>query len=104
MASNGVVNQGRRIGGRSADFAVGNEAGFDEGLEAVADAENQAIPVLKEIHDGVGHTRAADNGGDEFRGAIGFVASAEAAGKHQDLRAADLSCQSGKRFLDVSRG
>jgi hypothetical protein len=85
---------GRIVDGRSVgltDFPVGDEAGFDEGLEAVADAEDEAVAVLEQVHDGIGHARAADDGGDEFGGAVGFVAGAEAAGEHEDLGLADFS-------------
>lgn len=104
VAADVVVDQGRGTGGGLADLAVGDEAGLDQGLEAVADAEHEAVAVLQQVHDGIGHPRVADDGGDEFRGAVGLVAGAEAAGEHQDLRLADLPREGFERLLDVAGG
>ena len=80
------------------------QAGFDEGLEAVADAEDEAVAVFLEIGDRVAHARVAENGRDEFRGSIGFVAGREAAGDEEDLGFRDLVGEGGDGFGDVSCG
>ena len=38
----------------------GHQPQLDEGLEAVADAQDEAVPVLQQVHD-----RVADRGGPE---------------------------------------
>ena len=90
VPADGVVDECRGVGAGFADFAIGHQAGFDEGLEAVADAEDEAVAVDEQVHDGVRHARAADDGCDKLGGAVRFVAGAESAGEHQDLRVADL--------------
>ena len=103
VAADFVVDEGRRVGAGLTDLAVGDEAGFDECLEAVADAEDEAVTFFEQVHDGIRHARAADDGGDEFGGAVGFVAGAEATGEHEDLRLADFFREGCERFLDVAR-
>ena len=48
------MSEGRGAGLWITDFAVGDEAGFDEGLEAVADSEDEAIAIFEEVHHSVG--------------------------------------------------
>ena len=66
VAADVVVGECRCAGLGVTDFAVGNESGFDEGLKAIADAENEAVAVLEKVHHSVGHDGAPENGGDEF--------------------------------------
>ena len=46
VAGDVVVDEGGGFGIRIDDATVSSEAGFDEGLEAVADAEDEAVTVL----------------------------------------------------------
>lgn len=107
----GVRDAGGDVGGDVAcDGVVGEghvfaeEAGFDEGLEAVADAEDEALAVLVEVGDGIGDLGVAQDGGDEFGGAIGFVAGAEATGEHENLRLGDGGGEGLQGFFDCLRG
>ena len=59
VARDGVVGEGGRA-------ARGEEARFHEGLEAVADAEDEALARLVEIGNGIGDAWIAQDGGDEF--------------------------------------
>ncbi len=67
------------------DLAERHQAQLDEGLEAVADAQHEAVPVLEQVVGGVGHLRVAEEGSDELAGAVGLVAAGEAAGQEDDL-------------------
>ena len=107
----GIVDFGMRIldgisGHRFVmhDPPVGQEAGFDEGLEAVADTEKEAAAVFEEVGDGVRDPGVAEDGGDEFGGAVGFVSRGEAAGDEQDLGLTDAIREGGEGFLDMPRG
>ena len=85
MATDIVVGESRCAALGVTNFAVGNEAGFDESLEAVTDSEDESIAVLEEVHDGIGDAWAAENGGNKFAGSCGFVSGAKAAGEDKDL-------------------
>lgn len=89
VAADGVEGQRGCILGLGADLAVGNQAELDQGLEAIADAEHEAVALLEQLHDGVGNLRVAKDAGDELGAAFGLVAGAEAAGEHDNLAAAD---------------
>ena len=101
MTADRVVDEGGRVGRGLADFAVGDEAGFDQCLEAVADAEDESVAMMDQVHDCFGDFRAADDGSDEFCRAIGFVAGAESAGEHEDLALADFCGECIEGFADV---
>ena len=90
MTSDVIVGEGRSAGLWIANFAVGNEPCFDECLKTVADAEDEAVAVFKEIHHGIGNARATQNGGDEFPGTGGFVSGGETTGEHENLGALDM--------------
>ena len=94
MAADVVVGERRLAGSGFADFSVGDEAGFDEGLEAIADSEDEAIAVLEKVHDGVGDAGTTQDGGDEFSGACGFVSGAESTRDGDDLRLGNLLSES----------
>lgn len=85
MSSDIVRGEGRGLGLGIADLTVRDEAGFDEGLEAVANAENETVTFRDEFHHRVADDGVTQDGGDEFAGAIGFVTGAEAAWDEQDL-------------------
>ena len=89
VATNGVEGQRGGVGGLRTYLAVGHQAQLDQRLEAVADAQHQAVALVEEFHHGVGNLRVAEDAGDELGAAFGFVAGAEAAGNHDDLAATD---------------
>ena len=55
------------------------------GLEAVADAQHQAIPVFQQVVDLVLQLLCPEEGGDELGRAVGLVAAGEAAGEEDHL-------------------
>ena len=57
VARDGVVGEGH---------VFTEEAGFDESLEAVANAEDEALARLVKVGNGVRDLRVAQNSGDEF--------------------------------------
>ena len=60
-----------------------------EGLEAVADAQHQAIALLQQTAHRLGDFRVAEEGGNELCAAVRLVAAGEAAGQHHDLALAN---------------
>ncbi len=91
MATDGVERERGRIGRGIDDVAVGHEAELHQRLEAVADAQHQAIAVLEQVAHGFGDLGRAEERRDELGGAIGLVAAGEAAGDHDDLACADAA-------------
>ncbi len=89
VAADQVIGQGGAAVVHGPDLPVGHQPQLDEGLEAVADAQHQAVPVLKQVVDRVGQPGVAEEGGDELAGAVGLVAAGEAAGQDHHLAAAD---------------
>ena len=59
-------------------------------MEAVANAQHQAIAVLQQITDGFLNARIAEHGSNKLATAIRLVTSAKAAGNHHDLRIIDI--------------
>lgn len=96
MAADVIIGEGRRAVLGLADFAVGDEAGFDEGLEAVTDSEDEAVAIFEEIHHGIGDARRAEDGGDKFSGAGGFITSAEASRDGENLGLGNFFRESGE--------
>ena len=66
MAADVVECEGRLTCGGFPDLSVWDEACFDEGLEAIADPENESIAVVDEVHDRVCNLWVTENGGDEL--------------------------------------
>ena len=89
MAADGVVGQRRIALVERADLAVRHQAQLDERLEAVADAQHQAVPLIQQRVDRVHDARIAQRGRDELAGAVRLVACGEAARQHDDLRVLD---------------
>ena len=71
------------------DLAVGYQPQLDQGLEAIANAAHQAVPVLQQPHDLLLDGRIPEEGGDELGGAVGLVAAGEAAGNEDHLAVPD---------------
>ena len=67
MPPNGVVGQGGAVPVRVPDFPEGDQPQLHQGLEAVADAQHQAVPVLQQVVDGVRQSGIAQEGDDKFR-------------------------------------
>ena len=89
VAGDAVMEQRRSRSVDVADLTIRDEAGLDEGLEAVADAERETVARLEQLHDGVTDDGGLDDGGDELARAVRFVTRGEATGDHEDLRARD---------------
>ena len=104
VAANAVVKQRRAVRRDVANFSEGYEAEFDECLKAVADTEREAVAVFQQIHRGVAHGGVTKSGGDEFAGAVGFVARAETAGNHENLRGANRLGQLAEGIVHILRG
>ena len=83
-----------------ADFPEGNEPGLDKGLEAVADAENQAVTPRKEVHHGVAHNGVSQHRCDEFSRSVRFVTCAETTWDEEDLCSANGRRERVKGFID----
>lgn len=101
VAGDVVVDEGGGVCGGFDDFAVGGEAGFDECLEAVADAEDEAVAVFQEVGNGIRNPRVAEDGGDEFRGAVWLVSGGEATRDEKDVGGGDVLGECGDGLLDV---
>ncbi len=69
----------------------GHQAQLDQRLEAVADAQHQAIAGLEQVADRLGDLGSAEERRDELGGAVGLVAAREAAGDHDDLACTDAA-------------
>ena len=104
VAAQGVEGQGGVVLLGLGDFAVGHQAQLNQGLEAVADAQHQAVPGFQQIGDSLGDAGVAEGGGDELAAAFGLVAAGEAAGQHDDLGAADGLFHAVDGLLDVGDG
>ena len=86
-----VEGQSRGLRRGVHDVAVGHEAQLDERLEAVADAEHQAIAGLQQVANSLGDLGGTEERGDELGGTVGLVATGEAARDHDDLGLADAA-------------
>ena len=100
VSGDAVVEERRGGGVDVTDLTIRDEAGLDEGLEAVADAEREAVAVLEQLHDGITHNGRLDDRCDELAGTIGLVAGGEAAGDHEDLRTGDGVGEGLERFTE----
>ena len=89
VATDAVVGEGRVARRGRGDFAVWQETAFDERLEAVADAKDEAV-AREQVGDGVGNARVGEDVCHVFAGTVRFVARAEAAGKDEDLAVLDV--------------
>ena len=89
VAADAVVRQRGVARHRCGDFTARQEAAFDERLEAVADAEDEAV-ACEEGGDGVGDARVGEHVCHVFAGAVRFVACAEAAGEDEDLAVGEV--------------
>ena len=93
MAADVVEGQGGTGLLHGPDLAVGRQAQLDQGLEAVADAQHQAVAVFEQVVDSVGKPGVAEEGADELGRAVGLVAAGEAAGQHHELGRPDGGLQ-----------
>lgn len=84
MAVNVVAEEGRRVLGDLTQTAVREKAGLHEGLEAVADAEDEAATVEK-VMDGLRDLGIVQNIGDKLAASIRLVTGREAAAEGEDL-------------------
>ena len=89
MAADGVERERGALVVHGADVAVRHQAQLHERLEAVADAQHQAVAVEQQVAHGLGDLGGAEEGRDELRRTVGLVAAGEAAGQHDDLAVLD---------------
>ena len=80
MATDGVERQRGRIGRGVDDVAVGYQAELDQGLEAVADAQHQAVAGLSRSRTASVTSGARKNAVMNLAEPSGSVAAREAAG------------------------
>ena len=85
MAANGVVRQSRAVSLQRLYMAIRQEAQFNQSLEAVADAESQAIALIEQRFQSFRQDGVAEQGGNELARAFRFVTGTETAGEHDDL-------------------
>ena len=88
MAADGVEGQGAVVFGWVDDLAVWQEPKFHQGLEAVADAEHEAVVNGEQAFDGFFEAFVAEEGRNVLAGAVWFVPEGEAAWQHEHLRVA----------------
>ena len=100
MAVDVVAEQRRRILGHHAQAAVRQQAGFDERLETVADAEDQPAAVEQRM-DFIVYILIVKYVDDKLGAAVGFVARREAAAQYEDMGAADMFLHFADRTQDV---
>ena len=93
VAVHGVEGQRRVVGRDRADLAVGDKPQLDQRLEPVADAQRQAVALVQQAVDRVGHSRGAEERRDELGRTVRLVAAGETARQHQDLRGVQLAHQ-----------
>ena len=89
VAADQVEGQGRAAVVHVSDLAIGHQTQLDQRLEAVADAQHQAVAVFQQVMHRVLDAGIAEEGGDELAGALGLVAAGEAAGQNDHLGALD---------------
>ena len=79
----------------------GNQPQLYQCLEAVADAQHQAVPLAQQFFHLLGDEGVAEEAGDELAAAVGLVAAGEAAGDHDNLALTNGLCKSLDGFLDL---
>ena len=85
MATQGVEGQGRVVLLNLGNPAIGHQPQLDQRLEAVANAQHQAIPSFQQLGNRLGYSGIAEGSSDKLAGAIRLVAAGKAAGQHDDL-------------------
>ncbi len=103
MTADGVIRQRRAVGLQGLYVAVGQKAQLNEGLEAVADAEGQAVALIQERFEGFRKGGVAEQCRNELARAFRFIAGAEAAGEHDDLSLGDALGHFVDRFGQILR-
>ena len=89
MAANQVEGQSGTALVQVPNLAIGHQTQLHQRLEAVADAQHQAVPVPEQVVDRVLEPLTAQEGGDELAGALRLVAAGEAAGQDNHLGGAN---------------
>ena len=79
-----VAEEGGRCFGHLAQAAVRQQAGFHEGLETVADAQDEAAAIQQGVYL-FGNLGIVEHVGNELAAAIGFVTGRETARQRQDV-------------------
>ena len=90
VAADEVEGQRRVVAGHLVtDFAVGNQTQLNERLEAVADAEHQAVALVQQLVNAVLDACITQEGRNELTGTVRLVTAGEAARQDNHLRLAD---------------
>ena len=95
-----VVAEKRRRIFRNPHPSARQQAALDERLEAVADAQDEALAGEKRL-DLRGYLRIAKHIGDELAAAVGLVARREAAREREDLTFGQIAAERVDRRQDV---
>ncbi len=85
MAVDGIEGQGRGIFLLSRDLPIWHQPQLHQGLEAIADPQGQAIPLLKQLRDSLLHLLILEGRGEELGTAIRLIPCGEPSGEHNDL-------------------
>ena len=104
VATNIVEGQGRRSASHIANLAIGHQTQLDQSLEAVANAQHQAVAILQQIADSSLDARIAEHSSNELATAVRLVASTEATGNHHDLGIVDIFNHCFHGFFNGSSG
>ena len=101
MAAQGIKGQSRRCLGGLGNLPIGHKPQLDKSLEAVADAQHQAVTLLKKLCNRLSYPGISEGGSDELAGTIGLIAAGEAAGQHDNLGFPNHFLHSVDGFLDA---
>ena len=101
VPANPVECQSRAVGGQWPDLPIRQQAQFDQGLEAVADSQDQSVALLQQPGNRVRQRRIVEQRRNELARSLRFVPGAETAREHQYLRLIDRPDNGPDRFLDI---
>ena len=90
------------LGGRR-DFPVRHKAELNQCLKPLQIPEHEAVPGFQKVGHGLRDPRVAEGSGDEFPGAVRFVAAGKPAGQHDDLGVPDCALHTADRIFDILR-
>ena len=93
VAADEVEGEGGAVRGGRADLPIGHQPQLHQGLEPVADAQHQSVPIFQQVMHRVRQLGVAQEGHDEFGRAVRLIAAGETAGENDHLTAADGSGQ-----------
>ncbi len=92
MTANRIVRQGRAVCTERLNMSIRQKSQFDKCLEAVANAESQAVPLIQKGFQCIWQCRAAEQCGNKFAGTFRFITGTEAAWEHDNLCVGNPFC------------